>query len=190
VTIFREGEPGDAMYVVVEGHVKIMLSSGGGEETTVAVLGPGQCFGDQSLLDGGPRSASAVTADPTKTLMVTREIVADWLAERPAAALAIMETLSLRLRRMNEQLVDRNSRTLTQRLAKQILSLSAMYDADEIGAASPGRVKVTQAELASMLGVSRETVNKQVNLLQRSGLISLGRGSITIKDAAALQALD
>jgi len=161
--IFQEGDPGDSLHIVVQGSVRVVVMSASGEEATVALLGPGECVGDLALLDGRPRSASAVAARATKTLVVTREAFRRWLGERPAAAIALLETLSLRVRRTDEALADLAFLDLPQRLAKRLLELAARYP-DESGLASDGvRIRITQAELASMLGVSRESVNKQLN---------------------------
>lgn len=180
-TIFREGERGDSLHVVVEGHVRIVVGSPGGDEATVAVVGPGDCVGELALLDGRPRSASAITAEPTRTFTVTRESFVTWLSERPAAALALLETISLRLRRADEALADMVFLDLPHRLAKQLLRLGGSP------AATNGRITITQGQLASMLGVSRESVNKQLNSFARDGWITLGRGTVIVRDEAALR---
>jgi CRP-like cAMP-binding protein len=185
--IFGEGEPGDSMHVVVEGQVRIVVSSGGGEEATVAVVGPGDCFGEQSLLDGLPRSAAAVASTAVKTFSVTRDTFVEWLGERPGAGLAIMETLSLRLRRTDRALVDMAFLDLQHRLAKQLLTLAQVNDLETALNNGTLRLQVTQGELASMLGVSRESVNKQVNQFARQGWVTLSRGAITITDMASLR---
>lgn len=187
--IFREGDPGDSLHVVVEGGVRIAVLSPAGEEATVALLGPGECVGDLALLDGRPRSASAIASQPTKTLIVTRDDFTQWLSQRPRAALALLETLSLRVRRTDEALTDLAFLDLPQRLAKRLLDLAAGHP--EVRAKSQlsagVRLRITQSELASMLGVSRESVNKQLNLFAREGWIVLGRGSVTLTDTEALR---
>jgi CRP/FNR family transcriptional regulator len=183
-TIFREGESGDSMHVVVEGRVRISISSGSGDEATVASVGPGDCVGELSLLDGRPRSASAIASTATKTFVVTRDVFVEWVSERPGAALALLETLSLRLRRMDEVMADLCFLDLPHRLAKQIRSLATMHGE---GGVAARRITVTQGELASMLGVSRESVNKQLNVFMRDGWISLARGTIIVNDPLALQ---
>ena len=188
--IFGEGEPGDSLHVVVEGRVRIVVSSGSGDEATVAIVGPGDCFGELSLLDGLPRSAAAVASATVKTFVVTRDVFVEWLQERPAAALAIMETLSLRLRRTDQALADMAFLDLTHRLAKQLLTLAAVHDLETALNNGTLRLQVTQGELASMLGVSRESVNKQINLFARQGWVALSRGAITINDMAALRDYD
>jgi CRP-like cAMP-binding protein len=174
--LFREGDPGDALYVVVEGNVRVAVLSAAGEEATVALLGPGEFVGDLALLDGRPRSASAIAHRATKTLIVTREHFRRWLAERPKASFALLEALSVRVRRTDEALADLSFLGLPQRLAKRLLNLSV----------GPERVPITQAELASMLGVSRESVNKQLNQFAREGWIALGRGSVSVLNRGAL----
>lgn len=105
--------------------------------------------------------------------------------ERPACAIALLETLSLRLRRADEALADLSSRGLPQRLARRLLRLVAEQNAD----GPHPRVTVTQAELGRALGVSRESVNKQLRALEREGLVELGRGGVTLVDAEKLQGL-
>ncbi|MCC6388541.1 MAG: Crp/Fnr family transcriptional regulator [Dehalococcoidia bacterium] len=187
-TIFREGEPGDSMHVIVEGRVSVSVSNGAGGEATIASVGPGDCVGELSLLDGRPRSAAAIAATATKTMVVTRESFVDWLAERPPAALALLETLSLRLRRTNEAMSDLIFLDLPHRLAKQIVALADLQQRLREGQGANGvRIAVTQGELAAMLGVSRESVNKQLNVFQRDGLIALARGAVILTDEAALR---
>lgn len=178
--IFREGDPGDALYVIVEGSVRIAVLSAAGGEASVALLGPGEFVGDLALLDGLPRSASAIAHSPTKTLMVRRDDFRRWLAERPRASFALLEALSLRVRRTDEALADLAFLGLPQRLAKRLIDLTT-------GGAP--RLRITQTELASMLGVSRESVNKQLNEFARDGWVAIGRGSVTVLDRAALRAV-
>ena len=183
--IFHEGDPGDALHIVIEGGVRIVVASPKGEEATVALLGAGECVGELALLDGKPRSASAIASGNTKTLVVRREDFTRWLSERPKAAFALLETLSLRVRRTDAALADFAFLDLPQRLAKRLLDVaSVQQDGNE---PSGFQIRITQAELASMLGVSRESVNKQLNRFARNGWIALSRGAITLQDADALR---
>ncbi|MBA4181667.1 MAG: Crp/Fnr family transcriptional regulator [Anaerolinea sp.] len=182
--IFHEGDPGDSLHVVVEGQVRITVLSGSGSEATVAMVDTGDCFGELALLDGKPRSATATAVTATRTFVVTRNDFVAWLKDRPGAALALLETLSLRLRRTDEALADLTFLDLPHRLAKQLLRLSAV----DVKGQRPA-IKVTQAELASMLGVSRESVNKQLNAFARGGLVQISRGTVKVKDPEALRAL-
>jgi CRP-like cAMP-binding protein len=173
--------------MVIEGQVRIAVLSAVGEEVTVTYLGPGECVGDLALLDGRPRSASAIASQTTKTLVVTRSDFRRWLRERPQAAFALLETLSLRVRRTDEALADLALLDLPSRLAKRLLSLATTHQPSR--AAAPAKLRITQAEMASMLGVSRESVNKQLNAFAREGWVALGRGSVTIENAQALRDL-
>jgi len=189
-TVFSQGRPGDSLHVVIEGAVRISLLSPSGDEATIALLGPGECFGDLSLLDGRPRSASAIAARPTKTLVVTRGDFAGWLAGRPRAALALLETLSLRVRRTDEALADLAFLDLEHRLAKQLLELAEGHPEVRMRGQRDGvRLRITQSELGAMLGVSRESVNKQLNVFAREGWLKLGRGSVTLLDPHALRSV-
>ena len=187
--IFQEGDPGDSLYIVIEGSVRIVVNSAKGEEATVALLGPGECVGDLALLDGRPRSASAIAAEDSRALVVMRDEFTRWLTQRPSAAFALLETLSLRVRRTDEALTDFAFLDLAHRLAKRLLDLATTQrDVLARGALAPGaRIRTTQAELGSMLGVSRESVNKQLNVFAREGWIKLGRGSVTLLEPEALR---
>ena len=187
--IFREGDPGDSLHIVIEGSIRISVLSPSGEEATVALLGPGEFVGHLALLDGRPRSATATAAQATKTLVVSRSNFSRWLSERPRVAYALLEALSLLLRSTDEALADLAFLDLPQRLAKRLLNLASAHP--EMLIQSPGAegscLRVTQSELASMLGVSRESVNKQLNLFARRGWITLGRGRVTLLDTESLR---
>jgi CRP/FNR family transcriptional regulator, cyclic AMP receptor protein len=182
--VFREGEAGDALYVVMEGRIRVSVLSAEGSEATLAFMDRGDCVGELALFDGGPRSATATASEPTRTFIVTRAEFADWLKSRPAAALALLETLSGRLRRTDEALADLCFLDLPQRLAKQLVRLAVQNPG---AAGAPAKVHVTQAEIAGLLSVSRESVNKQLNQFVRDGWISLGRGWVRVDDVAALR---
>jgi CRP/FNR family cyclic AMP-dependent transcriptional regulator len=154
----------------------------------MAVLGPGECFGELAVLDGRPRSANAVAAQATRTLIVTRRDFVDWLSNRPRAALLLLETLSLRLRLTNEAFIDLAFFDLPHRLVRRLLRMAASDLKGRTGL--DVKVSMTQSELASMLGVSRESVNKQLQAFSRRGWIAIGRGSVTIKSVEALRAFD
>ncbi|HXU22456.1 MAG TPA: Crp/Fnr family transcriptional regulator [Tepidiformaceae bacterium] len=182
--VFREGEPGDALYVVMDGRIRVSVLSTEGSEATLAFMDRGDCVGELALFDGGPRSATATAIEATRTFIVTRAEFADWLKSRPAAALALLETLSGRLRRTDEALADLCFLDLPQRLAKQLVRLAAQNPGS---AGTSAKVRVTQAEIAGLLSVSRESVNKQLNQFVRDGWISLGRGWVRVDDVGALR---
>ena len=183
-TLFHEGDAGDSLYVVIDGRVRISRLSGSGAEATLAIVSKGDCVGEFALLDSRPRSATATAQTATRTFVVSRDDFRDWVRQRPEASLALLETLSLRLRRTDEAITDLMFLDLPHRLAKHLLTLAASVEPQ------PGRrlrIQVTQGELASMLGVSRESVNKQLNQFARDGWITISRGAVTIDDGEALR---
>lgn len=187
--VFQEGDPGDCLYITLEGSVRISILSPSGEELTLALLWPGEWFGELSLLDGRPRSANAIALQTTKTLVVTRDNFTNWLSERPQAALYLLKALSLRLRTTDESIGDLVFLDLAHRLAKRLLNLAAAWLEDQDKSHHPENawLSITQDELASMLGVSRESVNKQLNQFSHRGWIEPGRGSMLVKDLVALR---
>ncbi len=185
--LVTQGSPADALYVITEGRARVVVSSGTGEEATLAVFGPGEPIGEFSIFDGLPRSASVIATIETTALMVTREAVLDWVRARPDAAIAVIETLAARLRRTNQRISDLSFLDLPHRLAKQLVNLAGVYDVEGTASNARVRIKTTQGELASMLGVSRESVNKQLNSFHRQGWVSLSRGAVTLDDIRSLR---
>lgn len=190
--IFFEGSEGDALYVIMEGALRVFVTSDVGGEASLALLGRGEACGELSLLDGRPRSASAQAVGSTKLLVVGSNEFNGWLAERPLAARVLLEELSLRLRRADQIIADMAFLDVRRRLAKRLIELSSARPArtgSGAAAAPDDYLRVTQAELASMLGVSRESVNKELNAFARHGWIHLRRGAVQISDADALGAV-
>lgn len=189
--IFRQDDPGDSMHMVMDGSVRVTVLTPGGEEATVALLGPGEVLGELALLDGRPRSATATASGAAATFVVSREDFLKWLSQRPKAALALLETLSLRFRAKDEALVEVGFLNLSQRLAKRLVDLSGSHlgrrTSAKVGATDSIRLQITQERLASILGVSRQAVNKELNAFVRRGYVALGRGSVTVNDPRGLQ---
>jgi CRP-like cAMP-binding protein len=186
--LVREGEPGDALHVLVSGSVRICVSSSEGDEATVATLGPGESIGEFAIFDGQPRSATAIATMRTQAFVVTRGDFEAWLKTRPHAAMALLETLSLRLRKTNQGLTDVMFLDLQHRLAKQLCAL-----ADSVGTpGSDGAVRLTvkQADLGSMLGVTRESVNKELQNFARHGWLRTTRGGVTLLNLPALRGVN
>ena len=188
--IVSEGEPGDSMHIVTRGRVRIVIASGSGEETQVATLYPGEILGEMALFDGLPRSASAFAQIETRTLQLTREAFVGWLDGRPLASMAIMATLSQRLRRTNQTIVEIQTLDLEHRIAKQLLKLAAIHDLESTADGGTLKLELTQQELAEAVGVSRESVNKQLSAFAKDGWLRVARGAITILERARLRAYE
>ncbi len=191
--IFHQGDPGDSFHVIVEGLVRIVITAPSGDEQTLALLGRGDCFGELAILDGQPRSASALVVESAILTRISREDLRSWLSSRPQAALALLETISLRLRRTNESLVELAFSDIQHRLARQLLRLAAEDELEDSGRSDSKpamRLRITQADLASLLSVTRESVNKELQLFAQRGWISLSRGVIVINEPEKLRELD
>jgi CRP/FNR family transcriptional regulator, cyclic AMP receptor protein len=185
-TLFHEGESGDRLYIVTDGKVKLGRSSADGRENLLAILGPGQMFGELSLFDPGPRSATvtAVTDCTMKSLSHTELI--SWLDGRPEVARGLLAQLAGRLRRANDVVADLVFSDVPGRVAKALLDLSTRF-----GRVADDGVHVhhdlTQEELAQLVGASRETVNKALADFASRGWLRLEARSVVILDVDRLR---
>ena len=183
--VFAEGEPGNRMYVVLDGKVKLGHASVDGRESLLAVLGPGEMFGELSLFDPGPRTATATAITDAVVLGLGHESLRPWLAGRPEVAEALLQALAQRLRRTNEAMGDLVFSDVPGRVAKALLDL-----ADKFGQPGPDGVLVhhdlTQEELAQLVGASRETVNKALADFAQRGWIQVDQREVLLLDMERL----
>jgi CRP/FNR family transcriptional regulator, cyclic AMP receptor protein len=189
-TIFHSGDPGDALHVVVSGSVKIELPSPQGDEPAIlARIDAGGYFGELALLDGEPRSATVVALEPTETLVLDRVRFERLLADLPTLRSCLLASLSGELRRLTGQLEAMLFLDLAGRLATRIVALAEADPAVE-GAREDVRVPwpYTQAEVASMIGGSRESVNRLLGDLTGRGLLRIERDHLVIPDLDLLAA--
>jgi CRP/FNR family cyclic AMP-dependent transcriptional regulator len=183
-TIFHKGDTGGGLMAVLEGQVKISVPSAEGKEAVLNIIRPGHVFGEIALLDGQPRTADAIAMEDCDLLVLDRREFVPLLRANPELALRIMELLCARLRRTSEQVEDVMFLHLEGRLAKALLRLSR----EQGGAGAPSaRVAITQRELGQMIGMSRESTNKQLQDWQRRGWVRLVKGGVELLDRAALQ---
>jgi CRP-like cAMP-binding protein len=185
--IFLQGDPGTSLYIIESGRVKIVLTSPDGKEVILNILGPSDFFGDLALLDGEPRSADAVALEAGQLLLLQRDDFLGFVETNPGVATKLLAVLSRRLRRNAQLLQDAAFLDVPGRLARVILEL-----AESEG--QPGRpgvaisARLTQTELAGMIGASRESVNKWLGSYERRGLIRCERGLIIVLKPQALRA--
>ena len=177
--IFHQGDPGAALFIIESGEVKICSPSPDGKETIFALLGPGDFFGEMALLDAEPRSADAVAQEPCRLLLLHRTDFLHFLKERPQVAVALLAVLSRRLRRTNQALQDLMFLDVPGRLARVLLQLAERQGReDATGIVLTSRL--TQGELADMVGASRETINRWLRVYERQGLIRHDQGRLTL----------
>ena len=181
-TIFHREGPGDGLYGVLAGRVAFTVDSAEGKELILNILGPGEFFGEIALLAGKGRTAAAVARDNCQLLFIDRTEFFSFIGHRPEMMLAIIATLCARLRRATDYIENSAFLSFSTRLAKQLLELLA-----EPGRSDPAALNVSQTELASMLGVSRELVSRQLVDWSEAGIIFQGRGRLIVQNRGALE---
>ena len=184
-TLFQEGDAGDRLYVVTEGKIKLSHASGDGRESVLMVLGPGDMFGELSLFDPGPRTATAVAVTDSKVLGLGNTDLNPWLAGRPEVAQKLLQALAHRLRRTNEAMSDLVFADVPGRVAKALLELGEKFGSKtEVGVYV--NHDLTQEELAQLVGASRETVNKALADFVSRGWLKLETRSVELLDLERL----
>ena len=183
--LFKEGDDGEHLYVIVDGKLKLGTSSGDGRENLLSILGPGEMFGELSLFDPGPRTSTATAVTDAKLLSLSHEKVIPWLRQNPEVSLQLLTRLSQRLRRTNEAVGDLVFSDVPGRVAKALIDLG-----DRFGKTTPEGLLVnhdlTQEELAQLVGASRETVNKALADFAGRGWLKLDGRSVLIADVDRL----
>jgi CRP/FNR family cyclic AMP-dependent transcriptional regulator len=186
-TVFHQGDPGDALFVVDRGSVKVVLPSDeGAEPAIVAILGPGEFFGELAILDGAPHSATIVAVEPTETLVLHRDAFLGLIDSDAGLRRALLASLAAEIRRLTGHVEDLHFLDLPGRLASRILRL-----AESTGtAADDGTVVIgwpyTQSELAGMIGGSRQSVNRLLADLADQELVRIERDQLVVVDARRL----
>jgi CRP/FNR family cyclic AMP-dependent transcriptional regulator len=183
--LFNEGEPGDSLFIVLSGKVKLGRKATDGRENLVAVMGPSDQFGELSLFDPGPRTATAVVVTDGRIAKLPKAALQKWVQERPQISLQLLRVVARRLRRTNTMLADLIFVDVPGRVAKQLLQLAQRF-----GSVEGGQLRVThdltQEELAQLVGASRETVNKALADFAARGWLRLEGKSVVILDRERL----
>ena len=184
--VFHEGDRGDRLYVIVEGKIKLGRASGDGRENLLAVLGPGEMFGELSLFDPGSRNATGTAVADTVLIGMGSDDLDAWLRGRPEVARHLLRALARRLRRTNEALADLVFSDVPGRVAKALLDLSERF-----GRPTDDGLRVahdlTQEELAQLVGASRETVNKALADFASRGWLRLEARAVVLLDIDRLR---
>ncbi len=172
-TLFFKGDPSDGLFAIRRGLIRIGTTDDLGRAMTMNVLGAGDVFGEIALLDGRSRTADAVAIEDVELLFLPRRAFLNLLADEPAIAQQVIELLCARLRDLIERMEETTFLPAETRLARRILTLATDYGTE---------LRASQEELASLTGVTRETVNRQLQSWKRNGILSLGRGRLLIHD--------
>jgi CRP-like cAMP-binding protein len=184
-TLFRQGDEGIALYLIVQGRVKISVSRRL-DSVTLAILGPGEFLGEMALLDGLPRSADAIALEETHLYALNRGDFVSFLINNEKAVKAVLAALSLRLRRTNDLLAEMCFLNLSVRLAQKLVELAERQGPTQ-NDPHEYRLEISQQEFGNMLGVSRESINKELKPLRDRGIVSISRNCIHIHDLAYLK---
>nr|WP_203597059.1 Crp/Fnr family transcriptional regulator [Actinomadura bangladeshensis] len=185
-TLFNEGETGDRLYVVLEGKIKLTRTAPDGRENLLSVLGPSEMFGELSLFDPRPRTASAIAVTECRLAGLGHDDLRPWLTGHPEVAVQLLRALAQRLRKTNDVMADLVFTDVPGRVAKALLDL-----AERFGQPSEAGLHVhhdlTQEELAQLVGASRETVNKALADFAQRNWLRIEARAVVILDIERLR---
>lgn len=183
--LFGEGEPGDSLHLIAEGHVAVRVTTPLGDVATVRVIGPGNHVGELALVSPAPRNATVVALDATETLSLHRTAFEDLRRRHPDIERLLVDSLTTEVRRLATLLTEAMYLPVGPRVLRRLLDLAEMYADDNDD--GPTTVPLTQDDLAGMAGTTRKTVNEVLGAAQDQGIIRLARGRIQILDHAGLR---
>jgi CRP/FNR family transcriptional regulator len=183
--LFSEGGPAEAMYGVRSGQVKIFKLSPDGREQVLRIAGPGECFNEVPIFDGGPNPANAQVLESTLLWGIRRTDMQGLLHEHPAVAIGFLKAFAGKLRYFTRKVEDLSFRSVTSRVAKLLLELAE--DDGSGGLRLPARF--TQQEMANVVGTAREMIGRAFKVLEKEGAIKMDRHRVVIVSRASLARL-
>jgi CRP-like cAMP-binding protein len=188
-TVFHEGQVPDRVLLLQSGCVKVRLVTDTGREVVLAFRGPGELVGEQSALDGEPRSATIVAVDPVEALAFTQAAFRRFLLDHPDAALALLAIMSRRLREADARRAEFSALSTLGRVVSRLLEFSDRFGLES----DDGRIRIslpiTQEELAGATGSSIESVGRALQTMRSLGYVETGRREIQVLDRDALEGL-
>lgn len=188
-TVFHEGDPGDRVYIIVSGKVKITLRGPGGRTNLRAIMGSADVFGELAVFDPGPRTCTATAITDVRTVWLDRATLRAWMAEWPAIAEQLLQVLSRRLRSTDDELIDLVSSDVGARIARQLLLLAERFGTPE-GDALRVVHELSQDEIAQLVGADRTSVNRALRRFATCGwIVAEGKTMLIVEpDALARRA--
>lgn len=184
--VFTEGEPGDSLYIVLSGKVKLGRRAADGRQNLIAIMGPSDMVGELSLFDPGPRTATGTAVTDLRLARLRKAAMRPWLTNRPEIAEQLLRVLARRLRRTNDSLADLIFTDVPGRVAKNLLQMAGRF-----GTRDGGVLRVThdltQEELAQLVGASRETVNKALADFAQRNWLRIEARAVVILDIERLR---
>ena len=183
-----EGDPGDALFIVVNGNVAVTRVSNDGKETILTILREGDFFGEMGVLDGSPRSATIKSLRDVDVAILARKDFLDLLAKSPAMSLSLVLALSSRLRETNQAIQAAAYQDIRTRLASLLIHLSKNFG-EPADNGTRLTLRLTNQEMANMIGTTRETVNRMLNRFWDEKLIDMRTANIVITDMPKLKTI-
>jgi CRP/FNR family transcriptional regulator len=185
--VFREGDEGSTCFIVRTGRARAIREHPDGRSITLAHFGPGDIFGEMAMLDGERRSATVEATEDTEAIAILSADMHRLLHEHPAISIKLISALGQRLRSTNERLARQSFQTVQSRVAAALAQLVAAVRAEsDHPVEGDVPITITQAELAQLAGSSRESASRFLAVLERAGIITQGRGRLTVHDPEAL----
>lgn len=184
--LFCKGSKGTALYIISKGAIKIVLPSKLGDEIILTIFSEGDFFGEMAILDGMPRSADAIALEPCEVFSLNRGDFLSFLMNNESAIRAVLASLSIRLRKTDDFLEDTCFRKIPARLARKFVELAEACGRQEQDTIVID-MRLTQQDLASMVGATRESINKELRALREKNIVSLTRNGIVIHNMESLR---
>lgn len=181
--VFHEGDPGDTLHLIAKGRVAVRITTQLGEVATLAILGPGDFFGELALLGPSHRTATVSATEPTETLAIDRDSFEALKQEHPSVESFVVAVLSAQVRRLSGQVLEALYVPADKRVLRRLNELAQAYGDGAAGTVVP----LTQEDIAHLAGTSRATVNRVLGEAQEAGIISVGRGRIDVVDPGSLE---
>jgi CRP/FNR family transcriptional regulator, cyclic AMP receptor protein len=178
--LFRKGDPGNALFGIRRGQIRIETGTSGGRRLTLNFMGPGDLFGEVALLDGESRTAAATAGEPTELFVLRREDFLACLEREPKAAIKLIRLLCRQIRWQSERMEEGMLQPLPVRLARRLCALASDFGSE---------VHISQEQLGIFVGAARESGNRQLQLWRRDGILDLQRGRILLRNMTKLAAV-
>ena len=178
--VLREGGPADCLYIVVSGRLKVLMGEADGKETILSIIGQGEFFGEMSLIDDNPRSATVIAIEACELLALTRRDFRKCLVENSNLAMAVMRVLVRRLREADRKIGSLAMLDVYGRVARLLLDMSESVNGQRVVTK-----RISKQDIAKMIGASREMVHKVMKDLQVNGYIEVQGSTIVLRDKSA-----
>ncbi len=186
--VFHEGDQSDACYIIRDGEVRVTREHSDGRAIALATLGPGEIVGELAMLDGEVRSASVEAVSDVELLAIAARDMRGLLERNPEITAKLVVALTQRVRETNERVARQSFQTVPSRVAGVLSQLVAEAGSDGNGARDGVTIRMNQADLAQLAGTSRESVSRFLAVLERAGVVRVGRGRVTVLETQRLRA--